>query len=69
MTRYFAKGYSDATDIEESLQIVGVDTQTLEVCDTEGLIFRSDLPKLHLCTTFDEVVLEFENRGWRLEKI
>jgi hypothetical protein len=68
-TKWFKKGYVDATDEDEIFQEVGVVWWLdgfASIVDRRLVVYESDLPDISNCQSFEDVVIEFELKGWKL---
>ena len=70
LTIDYEKGYSDATQLEDTYQWIKIDLTTLVVIDKD-LIFESDIPELSHLKRFNNLNVNdlhsyLNSKGWRL---
>jgi hypothetical protein len=67
---WFERGWTDATDLEDSYQQISVDPDTYELGDLSNVTFQCDIPQYELSDikTKSDLIDIFESKGWELQK-
>ena len=67
---WFERGWTDATDLEDSYQQISVDPDTYELGDLSSVTFQFDIPQYEPSDikTKSDLIDIFESKGWELQK-